>query len=266
MGIIEAIKKGFGVAAKGLSLLAVLFIFNLAGNLATLPFTPAPGAAASPQAALPLLAISLIFIIISIFIQGGSLGLVRDVIKEGRMKLAVMAQYGAKYFIRLLLLGVLILLFLVVISLAVGLLIAITAPLNNAVVTAVAVVAAIAIAVVAALYFFIPFILSPYAVVCDEAGAIEALKKGIAVGRTPFTRVFALLALTVLLVLIALGIGFLIGLLVGLISALIPAGSAKILLIVVSSAVNSYLGIVATAAFMLYYLSKKGSVAQNISQ
>lgn len=264
MGVIEAIKRGFGIASKGLGLMVVLFIFNLISNLAALPFTPAPGATAAPEAALPLLAISLVFIVISIFVQGGALGLIKDIIKEGSMKLAAMAQYGAKYFVRLLLLGILILLFVVIVALAAGIIIAVTAPLNNPVVTAVAIVIAIGIAVVTGLYFFIPFILSPYAVICDEAGAIEALKKSIAIGRTPFSRVFSLLALTILLILIALGVGFLVGLLVGLVSAVLPAMGARILMILVSSIVNSYLGVVATAAFMLYYFSKKESVPQGV--
>ncbi|MFH1189925.1 MAG: hypothetical protein V1682_04475 [Candidatus Omnitrophota bacterium] len=262
MGVIEAIRKGFGIAVKGMNLVAVLFVFNLLGNLATLPFTPAPGATATPQTALPLLAISLVFVILSIFIQGGTLGLVRDIIKEGRMKLDVMVKYGAKYFIRLLALGAIILLFVVILAIVAGILIAVTAPLNNAVVTAVIIAVVVAIAVVAALYFFIPFVLSPYAVICDDVGAVDALKKSIVVGRTPFVKVFTLAALVVLLVLIALGIGFLVGLVIGLISALLPAGASRILMLVVSSAVNSYLGVVATAAFMVYYLSKKEASAR----
>lgn len=262
MGVMEAIRKGFGVAVKGMSLIAVLFIFNLAGNLATLPFTPVSGTPASPQATLPLLMISLVFIILSVFIQGGSLGLVRDIIKEGRMKLNMMAGYGAKYFVRLLVLGVIILLFVVVLALVSGILIAITAPLNNAIVTAIVIAAVVAATVIAALYFLIPFILSPYAIVCDEVGAMDALKKAIALGRKPFVKVFTLLALVILLVLLALGVGFLIGLVVGLISALLPVGAARMLMVVVSSVVNSYLGIVATASFMVYYLAKKEAVAK----
>ena len=261
MGVIEAIKKGFGIATKGMSLVAVLFVFNLLGNLATLPFTPAPGAAVTAQATLPLLLISLVFILASIFVQGGSLGLVRDIIKEGGMKLAALAQYGAKYYVRLFVLGLVILLFVALVALLAALAIGLTAPLNNAVISGAVVAIVLAVTIALALWFFIPFILSPYAVVCDELGPIEALKKGIVVGRNPFSRVFTLLLLVILLVLIALGIGFLIGLLVGLVSAVLPAGAARILMLVVSSIVNSYLGVVATAAFMAYYLSKKEGAA-----
>jgi MFS family permease len=179
------------------------------------------------------------------------------------MKLDAMVKYGAKYFVRLLVLGAIILLFVVILALVAGILIAVTAPLNNSVVTAIVVAAVIAISVVAALYFFIPFILSPYAVVCDETGAIDALKKGIDVGRKPFVKVFALLALVISLVLLALGVGFFVGLAMGLISALLPVGVSRILMLVVSSAVNSYLGIIATASFMAFYLAKKAVVAKS---
>lgn len=260
MGIIEAVKKGFIIASKGLGLVAVLFIFNLLGGLATLPFTPEPGAVATAQASVPLLAISVMFILISIFIQGGTIGLVRDAIKEGKMKLSSMVQYGAKYYVRLFVLGLIILLAVIIVALIAALIVAATAPVNNPVLTAVAVVIALAIAIAAALYFFIPFILSPYAVVCDEMGAVEALKKSIVVGRKPFSKVFSLLLLTIVVVLISLGVGFLIGLVVGLVAAFLPAGVSRVLMLVVSSAINGYIGVVATTAFIVYYLSKKQAV------
>jgi len=262
MGIIEAVKKGFGIASKGMGLVLVLFGFNLVGNLASLPFTPAPGAAAEASAAVPLLIVSFIFIIISIFVQGGTLGLVKDALKEGKMKLGSMVQYGAKYFVRLLVLGIVILLTVIIVALVAGLIVALTAPLNNNVITALAIIIASAIVIATALYFFIPFALSPYAVVCDEMDAIASLKKSIEVARKPFVKVFSLLLLIVVLVLIALGVGFVIGLVVGLLSAILPAAAARILMLVVSSAVNGYLGVVATTAFMAYYLSAKQVTAK----
>lgn len=259
MGIIGAIKKGFGVATKSMALVAVLFLFNLAGNLLSIPFTPVAPAAGGP-ATLPAgltagaLAFSLVFILISIFVQGGTLGLVRDAMKTGSMKLGSMVQYGGKYYLRLLGVGLLIVLVLVIVALIAGLLIAVTAPLNNMALTAVAVAIAVIIVIAAALKLFIPLTLAPYAVVCEEKGVIGSLQRSLQLTGKPFSRTLGLLLLIVALVLIALAIGFIIGLVVGLVSVALPAQAGRIVMIVVSSAVNGYLGLVVTAAFMAFYL------------
>jgi hypothetical protein len=223
-----------------------------------MPFTPAapaPGeTAAIPPGMTGAAAIfSLLFILISIFVQGGTLGLVRDSIKEGSMKLASMLQYGAKYYLRLLGTGIIIVLVLVIIALIAGLIIAVTAPLNNPVVTTIAVVVSLIIVIAAALKFFIPLVLAPYAIVCEEKGVIGSIKRSLQLV-SPFSRVFVLLLLTISLVLIALAVGFIIGLVVGLVSVLMPAQAGRILMIVVSSAVNGYLGLVVTVSFMVYFL------------
>ena len=41
MGIIEAIKKGFGVASRNLGLVLVLFVFNLIWNIVNVAIMPA---------------------------------------------------------------------------------------------------------------------------------------------------------------------------------------------------------------------------------
>ena len=256
MEIFGAIGKGFNTATKSLGLVLVLFVFNLLGSIASLPFaTVAPGATPTPQLTAGALIFSLVFILISIFIQGGTLGLVRDAIKEGKMSLAAMLQYGKKYYLRLLGLGILIVLIIAIVALVAGLLIALTAPLNNTVVTTIAVIIAIAITIAVALLFFIPFTLSPYAIVCDELGVVDSMKKALETARTPFVRVFTLLLLIIVLVLIALGIGFIVGFLVGLITAFVPAGLGRGIMMVVTSAINGYLGVVITTSFMVYYLA-----------
>lgn len=258
MGVIGAIKKGFGVATKSMGLVLVLFLFNWIGNLLSMMFTPAIPAAEAPAAMPPAmtgaaLIFSILFILISIFVQGGTLGLVRDAMKTGSMKLGSMAQYGAKYYIRLLGVGVLIVLVLAIVSVIAALLIALTAPLNNVIVTTIAVAVAVIIVVAAALKYFIPLTLAPYAVVCEEKGVIASMKRGLELVGKPFSKVLTLLLLIVALVLIALAIGFIVGLLVGLISVALPAQAGRIVMVTVSSAVNGYLGLVVTAAFMAFY-------------
>lgn len=256
--IFDAIKKGFGIAAKSLSLVLILITFNLIANLLSIPLAVAPGKTPTPPQTVSAIIFSVVFILISIFIQGGSLGLVRDRIKEGGMKLASFASYGLKYYLRLLGLGILIIAIIGIVALVAGLIIAATAPLNNTVITAIAVVIAIAIGVAASLLYFIPLTLSPYALVCDDLGVIGALKKSLQTAKKPFSRVFLLILLFVLLILISLGIGLVVGFLVGLLGAIMPVEAGKIAMAVATSIINGYLGIVMMAAFMTFYLSLTG--------
>ena len=162
MGIIEAIKRGFGIATKMFVLVLILFVFNAVWNIGMIPltrqFVPQPGVIANqppvgqpagagqepivgttvepvtqqpPVQQLPtgatampgpvfspqLLIFSVIFILASVFIQGGSLGSVRDFIKTGSIKLASFPSYGFKYYLRLCGLGLLIGLLVTVIAL-----------------------------------------------------------------------------------------------------------------------------------------------------
>ncbi|MFA6321818.1 MAG: hypothetical protein WCY36_08205 [Candidatus Omnitrophota bacterium] len=253
-GVLEAIKKGFSVAGKSLSLVLVLVIFNLIGNLASMPFAIAQGQTPTPQMTAGALIFTVVFILISIFVQGGALSLVRDLIKEGKMKLASFASYGAKYYLKLLGLGVLIVLIISVVALIAALIVAITAPLNNPIVSGIAITIAVLIGIAAALLYFIPFALSPYALICENLGIIGSMKRSLAVAKKPFVRVLFLVLLFVILMLISLGVGVVFGFLVGLISAVIPAGIAKILMAVVTSMINGYLGVVMMGSFMVYYL------------
>ena len=72
VGVFEAIKKGFGIAAKSLGLVLILIIFNLIGNLASMPFAVAPGQTPTPQAIMGAVIFTLVFVLVSIFIQEAS--------------------------------------------------------------------------------------------------------------------------------------------------------------------------------------------------
>ena len=257
-GILEAVKKGFGIATKSLGLVFVLFIFNLIFNLVSIPLAAKPGAQPTGQATAGAIIFSVLFILISIFIQGGALGIVRDTIKEGRGKLANFASYGLKYYLRLLGLGVLILLIVVIIALIAALLIAGTAPLNNNVITTIATIITVAIAIIVGLLYFIPLTLSPYALICDETGVIASMKKSLKLVRKPFSRTLTLLLLFIILILISLGIGFVIGFLVGMVTAVVPVVVGQVLMGIPTSAVNGILGIVMLEGFVTFYLGLTG--------
>lgn len=256
MGIFEAVKRGFVAASKGLSLVLILFAFNLIWNLASMPFAQA-GAAATPQITASAVILSIVFILVSIFVQGGSLGLVRDYIKEGKMKLGSFASYGLKYYLRLFVLGFFIILIIGILGLLAALIIAATTPLNNTALTVIAAIIAIVIGAVG-LYCVLLLVMAPYSLICNETGAVASMKKSIEVVRKAIGKVLLLL---VILILISLGIGFLLGFLTGLVTAPMPVKIGQIIIGVVNSAFNGYLGIVMMASFMAMYLALAGKAS-----
>lgn len=263
MGVMEAIKKGFSVATKNLGLVLVLFVFNAIWNLISIPMMPKPGETPTPQATTTAVIFSILFILISIFVQGGALGTVKDYIKEGKTALGKFASYGLKYYLKLLVLGILIVLIIAVVGLVAALIVAATVPLNNTIVTIIATIIAIAIGVVG-LYYILLLMLSPYTLVCDDMGVFDAMKKSLRVVRKALGKIIALL---VLLVLISLGIGFIVGFLAGLVAVVLPVTAGQVVIGLVNSVFNGYLGIVLMASFMTIYLAlseKEKTAAQKV--
>ncbi len=261
MCTVDSIKKGFVVATKNPALIMVLFIFNLIWNMINVAIMPAPAATAPgattppavpPETALLTFMITIAFVLVSIFMQGGSLGLVRDYVKGNKMSLGKFASYGLKYYLRLLGVGVIIILMIVITALIAGLIVAAVAPLNNVVATVIATLIAIAVGLVG-IYLVIRLVMSPYALVCDEAGVIDAMKHSMnVVHRKYFWKVLLLL---VLIVLIAIGIGVLVGIAAGLVTVAMPPKAGQVVIGIVNSLFNGYLGIVMMAAFLSYYLT-----------
>lgn len=265
MGMLEAIKKGFGVATKNPVLVLVLFVFNLVWNIINVSIMPvgaipAPGADAGamptipPQVALTTLILSILFVLVSIFMQGGSLGVVRDYIKEGKSKISQFASYGAKYYFRLLGLGIIIVLFVIIVALIAALIVAATTPLNNTIATIIASILAISIGL-AGIYFVILLAMSPYTMVSDEIGVVESMKRSMRLVKKYFGKILLLLAL---LVLIAIGIGVVLGIVTGLATVAMPVKVGQMVIGVVNSLFNGYFGVVMMASFMALYLALAG--------
>jgi len=270
MCTIDAIKKGFVVATKNPALILILFIFNLIWNMINVAMMPAPapitpGMAPAtvppptvpPETALLTFLITITFVLISIFMQGGSLGLVRDYIKGNKMNLGKFASYGLKYYLRLLGVGVIIILLIVIAALVAGLVVAAVAPLNNVVATVIATLVAIAVGL-AGIYLVIRLVMSPYALVCNETGVIDAMKHSMNVIRRKYF--WKVLLLLVLIVLIAIGIGVLVGIITGLITVAMSPKAGQVIIGIVNSLFNGYVGIVMMAAFMSYYLTLQEKV------
>lgn len=247
MGIGESIQKGFGIAKKSGSLIILLFVFSAVFNLMNVFLAPAnqdPNTPPSPV----MIAAGVVFLFLSIYFQSGSMGYVRDLLKTGSATLANFKATAGKYYLRLLCLGIVVSLvigvFMLVAALALGFLRGNLAPLG--------VVLAIFFGALG-IYFVVLFFLSPYAAVVDEKKVGESIKLSMKLVKK---NILFLLGLVLLLVLIGFGIGLLLGAILAGVSFLIKAEMVtQIIFALLSSAVNSYLGVVVTGAFMSFYLS-----------
>ncbi len=260
MRVVDVIKKGFEIANKNLNLVLVVFIFNLLWNLGVMPFTPetptgvGPGVTMTPA----LTFITLIFILASVFVQGGMFGVVKDIVKEGKLELSRFAGYGAKFYFRLLCLGLIIVLIVGVIAFFATLIIAASAPTGSpGMITFTTIIALILFLIGLAIMLLL--FLSPYILVVDDTAIFQAMRASVG-----FVKKFLgkIIGLGALLLLIGFGVGLIMGILAGILSLAITGKVLQVITGIISSGINGYLTVVVTACFITYYLAMKGGEAK----
>lgn len=250
MKVMEAISKSFSVAGKSFGLLAILFVFNVIWNLSPIPFLGNIQDTAKMKISPPIFILSAIFILLNIFIQAGVFGVLKDTIApEGKSSLGNFAKYGGKFYMRLFSLGLVILLGIALAVLIVGVLFSIGAIVKNVIITIITGAIGIILAVVALYYIFLLF-LSPYVLVIDDSGIFKAMKNSISFVKK---NMWKMSAMSSLLVLIGLGMGFIVGVVSGILSLAIKGTAFQIITSVITGAVSSYITVVISAALMLYY-------------
>lgn len=246
MSIGESIKKGFGVASKSMPVVLVLFVLGFVFSMVNLKLAPQTADANTPPSPILIVA-GVIFIFLSIFLQAGSLGYVRDRIKTGAATLGSFFSSGGQYYLRILVLGVVVSLiigvFVLLAALAVGL-------LQN--VKFLSIPLAILFAALG-LYFVVMLFLSPYAVVVDGKSVKQSISLSMKLVKK---NILPLLGLSALLILIGFGIGLGLGALLAGVGYVVKQESiSQIVFALFSSLVNAYLGLAVTGAFMTFYLS-----------
>src|SRR5262249_55913885 len=97
------------------------------------------------------------------------------------------------------------------------------------------------------------FFLSPYAAVVDEKGVVDSIKASMKLVKK---NILPLLGISALLIVIGFAIGMLLGAILAGLTVVVKAENVNnIIFAVLSSFVNSFLGVAVTAAFMTFYLS-----------
>lgn len=256
MKVLDAIKKGFEIASKNLNLVLVVFIFNVVWNWVVIPLTPqAPlGAGAGVTMSPALTLVSILFVLASIFIQGGVLGSIRDSVKEGKLDLGRFAGYGAKFYLRLFCIALIVVLIIGVAAFFATLIVAASAPTKNIVVIALTTILALIIAL-AGIYLVILLFLSPYISVVEDVGVFQAIRMSIDFVKRLLLKVIGLGAL---LILIGFGVGLIMGVVAGILSFIVKGKLLQAVMGVINGGINAYLGIFVAGCIVTYYLAMKG--------
>ena len=247
MGIGESVKKGFSVATQSMALVFCLFAFGVFWSILNLLYTSkfqTPAQAPSPI----VIALAVVFILLSIYMQAGSLGFVLNKIKQGNADLSSFAAAAGKFYLRVLLLG----LFVAVIAGAFILL----AGLGVAFLQTPGMVIAVVLGGIG-IYVLLLMFLSPYILVAEDNKVIASIKKSVAFVRK---NILAVLGISLILVAIGFAAGVILGLVYGAITLVLKAGTAsQIIFAVLSSFLNAFLGVFVTAGFMNYYLANSNN-------
>ncbi len=275
----QLVKKGFAVATKSAPVVGIMFVFGSIWSFLNIYISPRIQARTqNPSAKVSILIIiaTLVFVLTSIFFQAGTLGYIRDRIKQGTANLNSFTSAGSKYYLRLFLVGLMVLL--------ITALFIIIAAFALAFLKKPGLVVAVPVAIVA-LYVLLLMFFAPYMVVIDEKSPIESIKNSIStIGKETNFFFGIVLVLTFLLLLLAyllpsfrnsklgqknfvavivlLGtlvvVGFVTGLitgaLLGLLNTVAPGVASQIAYALLSSLLNAFLGIFVTASFTGLYL------------
>ena len=249
------VNKGFSLTASSMPIVAVLFVFGFIFNMINMKLTPASLTANTPPSPL-MIGTGFVFFLITIFIQAGSMGYLRDKIKQGSASFSNFNSAATKYYLKIFLL-----------SLAVGLIIgsfvliaALLLALLSQSAQMVAVVLAMVIAAIGIYTLFLLFF-APYIAICEEIPVIACLKQSVRVVRKNLLKV-----LGISLILISAGfiVGMTLGIGVGLLSRVLPVGTPQIIFIVLSSLINAFLGLFVTASFMNFYLGISATASAEV--
>jgi len=252
MKVIEAIGKGFSIAGKNVNMLVILFVFNVIWNIVPIIFGGNLPNAAAVGANPFIIVIGVIFVLLNIFVQGGIFGSLKDIVaSDGKFDMAVFAKYGKKFYVRFLGLGSIILAGIALSIAIVSLLFTFAGNANNVVVNILAVSINITLSAVALYYLFL-FFLSPYVMVLEDTSIFKAMMSSLRFVRK---HLWKAAALTTLLMLIALGIGFIVGVITGFLSFVIKGAAFQVVAGILTGAINAYITIVISAALMVYYLA-----------
>jgi hypothetical protein len=243
--MLDSIKKAFMLSVAAAKILLVIIVFNVIVNVINLMIIPAPvNAEMTIQKSLTVIGLGLLFFIVAIFIQGGVIGYIRDLVKSGSANLSPFISNSGKYFMRML--GVILITLLIAVGWGViflGILPALVPALK---------VVSIILGLVLLIGILILLIMPAYALVGSDLGAMASIRKGVSTATSNFLQIVGIL---VILVIISIALMFVASFITGLLS-IVFKGAANYVAAVVMAISSGIVTLLADIAYMDFYLKK----------
>lgn len=243
--MLDSIKKAFMLSVAAAKVFLVIIIFNIAINVINLMIIPAPvNAEMDIKKSLTVIGLGLIFFLAAVFIQGGIIAYIRDLVKAGSASLASFISNCGKYFMRML--GVILITVLIAVGWGVlffGILPALLPALK---------VVSIILGLVFLIGMLILLILPAYALVGSDLGVMSSLRKGVSVTTSNLLQIIGIL---VILVIISIAVMFVASFVTGLLSIALK-GIVNYVAAIVMAIASAIITLLADIAYMDFYLKK----------
>ncbi|MDP3789919.1 MAG: hypothetical protein Q8R48_05910 [Candidatus Omnitrophota bacterium] len=243
--MLDSVKKAFMLSVAAIKVFIVIAVFNIIVNIINLLVIPAPVTAEmDARKSFTVLGIGLLFFLIAIFMQGGIIAYIRDLVKSGSANLASFISNCGKYFLRML--GLVLITILIVLGW--GLLFFGALPLMIPALKTLFVI----LGLLSIIGMVILLILPAYALVGSELGAVASIRKGVSITTSNFLQILGIL---IILILVAIVVMFLASFITGILA--IPFKQAGGYIAAVVMAVSSaIITLLADIAYMDFYLKK----------
>ena len=241
--MIDSVKKAFALGVKALKLFYVLAAVNIVINLINFLIIPAPvNVEMTLGRSFAVIGLTILSVLVGVFVYGGALAYVRELIKAGAADVASFVDNGKKYFLRLLAVSVVVLLAFLILGIVSSIIVGILPNVLRPLMIIIIAPAFIALTVL--------LIMSGYALVGSDLGVIESIKKAILVGKENFLKILGILAI---MFLIGVAVMVTASLVSGILSFILRPISGLITAIIMAVA-NAVLTVLVSIAYMDFYL------------
>ncbi|MBN1871469.1 MAG: hypothetical protein JW800_02745 [Candidatus Omnitrophica bacterium] len=241
--MIDSVKKAFTLGKKALKLFYVLACFNIMANLVNVMIIPAPvDAEMSLGRSMLVIIVTLLIAVAAVFITGGSIAYVRELVKTGATELTTFLENAKRYFLPLLAVSLIIIVLFLLIGIIFSVITGVMAGVLKAIVLLLMILAFIVLSVL--------FIMAPYMLIGRDVGVMDAIKGSLLFAKDNFLKILGIMAIMLGIALVVMIVA---SFFTGVLSFILKPLS-RVITSIVMALVNAAMAILVNIAYMDFFL------------